>query len=103
MTDTTAPPSGPAGLRIDDLAQRAGLTVDTIRYYQREGLLPPGAREGRHRVYGPDHLRRLTRIKELQARRFSIAAIRAACSKIGIIRYLPPVFFASLSSIYGSV
>ena len=64
-------------LRIDDLAHESGLTVDTIRYYQREGLLPPGEREGRHRVYGPDHLRRLGRIKELQARRFSIAAIRA--------------------------
>ena len=27
--------------RIDELAQRAGLTVDTIRYYAREGLLAP--------------------------------------------------------------
>ena len=33
-------------IRIDDLAQRAELTVDTIRYYQREGLLPAG-RPGR--------------------------------------------------------
>jgi DNA-binding transcriptional MerR regulator len=64
-------------LRVDDLARETGLTVDTIRYYQREGLLPPGRREGRHRVYGAEHVRRLTRIKELQARRFSIAAIRA--------------------------
>jgi len=77
MTDTTAPPSGPAGLRIDDLAQRAGLTVDTIRYYQREGLLPPGERCGRTNVYGAEHLERLERIKALQARRFSLAAIRA--------------------------
>jgi len=67
-------------MRIDDLARESGLTVDTIRYYQREGLLPPGEREGRHRVYGPDHLRRLSRIKEFQARRFSIAAIRAFVS-----------------------
>jgi DNA-binding transcriptional MerR regulator len=73
-----APPERP--MRIDDLAHESGLTVDTIRYYQREGLLPPGEREGRHRVYGPEHLRRLTRIKELQARRFSIAAIRAFVS-----------------------
>jgi DNA-binding transcriptional MerR regulator len=67
-------------MRIDDLAHESGLTVDTIRYYQREGLLPPGEREGRHRLYGPEHLRRLTRIKELQGRRFSIAAIRAFVS-----------------------
>lgn len=69
--------------RIDDLARETGLTVDTIRYYQRQGLLPPGEREGRHRIYGPEHVRRLRRIKELQARRFSIAAIHALVSGDG--------------------
>jgi len=63
--------------RIDDLAQRAGITVDTIRYYQREGLLPPAERAGRANVYAPAHLERLERIKELQRRRFSLAAIKA--------------------------
>jgi DNA-binding transcriptional MerR regulator len=63
--------------RIDDLAHRAGITVDTIRYYQREGLLPPAERAGRANVYSPAHLERLERIKELQARRFSLAAIKA--------------------------
>lgn len=74
-----APESAPAleRWRIDDLAHETGVTVDTIRYYQRQGLLPPGVREGRHRIYGPEHVARLRRIKELQARRFSIAAIRA--------------------------
>src|SRR5258708_35863207 len=55
--------------RIDDLAHRAGLTVDTIRFYQREGLLPPAQREGRTKVYGLLHLERLERIRELQERR----------------------------------
>ncbi len=63
--------------RIDDLARRAGVTVDTIRFYQREDLLPAAERSGRNRLYGPDHLERLERIRELQARRFSLAAIRA--------------------------
>jgi DNA-binding transcriptional MerR regulator len=63
--------------RIDDLARRAGLTVDTIRYYQREGLLPAARRAGRVRLYGWEHLRRLERIRVLQHRRFSLAAIRA--------------------------
>jgi DNA-binding transcriptional MerR regulator len=65
------------GLRVDDLARRAGLTVDTIRYYQREGLLPPATRAGRTKVYGPEHLARLAQIRELQGRRFSLAAIRS--------------------------
>ena len=63
--------------RIDDLAHRAEVTVDTIRYYQREGLLPPAERSGRTKLYGHEHLRRLERIRELQGRRFSLAAIRA--------------------------
>lgn len=63
--------------RIDDLAQRAGVAVDTIRFYQREGLLPAGERVGRTVRYGPGHLERLQRIRALQARRFSLAAIHA--------------------------
>ncbi len=64
-------------MKIDDLAHEAEVTVDTIRYYQREGLLPEAQRSGRHKLYGPDHVHRLERIRELQGRRFSLAAIRA--------------------------
>jgi DNA-binding transcriptional MerR regulator len=64
-------------MKIDDLAHEAEVTVDTIRYYQREGLLPEAQRSGRHKLYGPEHLHRLERIRELQGRRFSLAAIRA--------------------------
>jgi DNA-binding transcriptional MerR regulator len=63
--------------RIDDLAHEAGITVDTIRYYAREGLMPAPTPAGRHRRYGDRHLDRLRRIRELQDRRFSLAAIRA--------------------------
>jgi DNA-binding transcriptional MerR regulator len=72
VTSVTEP-----GWRIDELAHEAGLTVDTIRYYQREGLLPHAERHGRVKLYGREHLERLTRIRDLQARRFSLAAIRA--------------------------
>jgi DNA-binding transcriptional MerR regulator len=64
-------------IRIDELARRTGLTVDTIRFYQREGLLPPAQRSGRSKVYGQDHLDRLAQIRQLQTRRFSLAAIRS--------------------------
>src|SRR6476661_3943007 len=67
--------------RIDDLAHRAGLTVDTVRYYQTQGLLPPAERCGRAKLYGPEHLERLERIRQLQQRRFSLAAIRALISE----------------------
>lgn len=69
--------SGNGTLRIDELAQRAGITVDTIRYYHREGLLPNPERVGRHALYSARHVERLERIHELRERRFSIAAIKA--------------------------
>ena len=64
-------------LRIDDLARAADVPVDTIRYYAREGLLPPARKLGKNRLYGPEHLERLARIRALQAKRFSLAAIKA--------------------------
>jgi DNA-binding transcriptional MerR regulator len=63
--------------RIDELAHEAGLTVDTIRYYAREGLLRSPERSGRHKLYDAEHLERLARIRALQEQRFSLAAIRA--------------------------
>ncbi len=67
--------------RIDDLARRADVTVDTVRYYQREGLLPGGQRAGRVKLYGPAHLERLERIRDLQRRGFSLAAIGALLTR----------------------
>ncbi len=63
--------------RIDELAQRAGLTVDPIRYYAREGLLRPPVKQGRNRLYGADHLERPERICELRGQRFPLPAIKA--------------------------
>ena len=75
MTSDT-PTGATAGWRIDELGQRSGLSVDTIRYYQREGLLEPPIRKGRTAVYGPTHLHRLEQIRDLQAKHLSLAAIR---------------------------
>src|SRR6476661_1927673 len=62
----SSPDPDVAAWRIDDLAQRAGLTVDTVRFYQREGLLPAGIRVGRSKQYGPEHLERIQQIRERQ-------------------------------------
>src|SRR3954452_18780732 len=78
MTEVSASdPVMGTNLRIDDLARAAEMPVDTIRYYAREGLLPPALKSGKNRLYGPEHLERLNRIRALQAKRFSLAAIRA--------------------------
>lgn len=77
MTEPDAARPDGTGWRVDDLAQRARLSVDTIRYYARERLLQPAVAAGRNKLYGPEHLERLERIRELQEQRFSLAAIRA--------------------------
>jgi DNA-binding transcriptional MerR regulator len=59
-----------AGLRIGEVAQRAGTTPRTIRYYEELGLLPsaPERDTGRHRLYGDadvERVQELLRLKDL--------------------------------------
>jgi DNA-binding transcriptional MerR regulator len=65
-----------SSLRVEELARRADVSVDTIRFYQKRRLLSPPARTGRIAWYGPEHLDRLTRIRDLQRQGFSLAVIR---------------------------
>jgi DNA-binding transcriptional MerR regulator len=62
-------------LRVEEAARRSGLSVDTLRFYQKRGLLPHPRREGRIAWYGPDHLERLDRIRELRAEGLTLAVI----------------------------
>jgi DNA-binding transcriptional MerR regulator len=62
-------------MRVEQLSARADVTVDTIRYYQSKGLLDPPRREGRVAWYGDRHLERLSRIRSLQGRGFTLATI----------------------------
>ena len=76
--------------KIDDLARETGITVDTIRFYQREGLLPEATRQGRSISYGVAHLRALNRIKDLQAKHFSLRAIKSLAEegRLGLVEVL---------------
>ena len=65
-----------ATLSVDQLADEAGLTVRTVRYYQAEGLLPAPERVGRTARYGSAHLERLALITSLQERGLRLSAIR---------------------------
>jgi DNA-binding transcriptional MerR regulator len=77
-TTTPAPPAPPGAstrLRVEALAAATDTSVDTIRFYQKRRLLPPPEREGRIAWYGPEHVERLARIRDLQARGLSLALI----------------------------
>ncbi len=47
-------------IKIGELAKRTGATVEAIRYYEKEGLLPePSRSEGNYRLYREGHIERL--------------------------------------------
>jgi DNA-binding transcriptional MerR regulator len=62
--------------RVEELAARADISVDTVRYYQARELLAPPVRSGRVALYSDAHLERLTEIRRLQGRGYSLAVIR---------------------------
>ena len=62
---------------IGVLSRRTGCKVETIRYYERIGLLPaPSRSAGGHRLFGEDHLKRLTFIRRGRELGFSLDDIR---------------------------
>lgn len=61
--------------RVSELASAAGLSVDTVRFYQGQGLLPPPVRDGRIAWYNNQHLDRLLRIRELSTAGFTLRQI----------------------------
>jgi len=67
-----------SSLSIGDLGRHTHCKVQTIRWYEEVGLLPPPARTaGGHRVYGPQHLARLDFIRHARELGFPLDAVRA--------------------------
>jgi DNA-binding transcriptional MerR regulator len=66
--------------RVEDLATAAGVSVDTIRYYQSIDLLTPPDREGRAAWYDDAHLQALGRIRDLKEQGFTLAMIARVLS-----------------------
>lgn len=67
-----------AGLTIGKLAEAAGVNIETIRYYQRRGLLDePVKPQGGHRRYAPEQAKRVRFIKRAQALGFTLDEVGA--------------------------
>lgn len=63
-------------MRISELAARAGTEVDTVRYYEKTGLLPVPQRQANgYRAYTPAHLQRLMFIRRCRLLDISLADI----------------------------
>src|SRR5438067_13277135 len=64
-------------LKSNQLAERGGVNLQTIRYYEREGLLPePPRRESGYRMFPDSAVRRVRFIKRAQEIGFSLAEIK---------------------------
>ena len=51
---------------ISELAAMAGISGRTVRYYVQRGLIPPPDGRGPGRHYGPEHLDRIQKLRDLQ-------------------------------------
>lgn len=66
------------GLPIGRLAERTGVKVETIRYYERIGIMPkPDRTQSGHRRYGPAHVARLRFIKRGRELGFPLKDVRS--------------------------
>lgn len=64
-------------MKIGELAKRANCPVETLRYWEREGLLPAPARtEGNYRMYSPAHLEQVLFIRNCRVLDMSLDEIR---------------------------
>jgi Cd(II)/Pb(II)-responsive transcriptional regulator len=64
-------------MKIGELASQAGVDVQTVRYYEREGLLDAPARTpSGYRAYGPQHLERLNFVRHCRSLDMPLAEIR---------------------------
>jgi DNA-binding transcriptional MerR regulator len=64
-------------LTVDQLAAKVGMTVRNVRAYAGRGLIPPPRLVGRTGYYGHDHVARLTLVRELLGKGYTLAA--ASC------------------------
>lgn len=71
-------------MRISDLSRESGVPIPTIKFYLREGLLPPGEPTGRNQArYDQHHVRRLHLVRVLvDVGGLSLAAVRGVLASI---------------------
>lgn len=73
-----AMPGAGKSLTVGALARGAGCNVETVRYYEKAGLMPEPARSpGGHRLYARSHLRRLRFIRRGRELGFSVDQVRS--------------------------
>jgi len=71
-------------MRIGNLAHRAGVDVQTVRFYERKGLLAaPTRTPGGFRVYGPQHLAQLVLVRHCRSLDISLPDVKRLLALAG--------------------
>jgi Cd(II)/Pb(II)-responsive transcriptional regulator len=64
-------------MKIGELSTASGTTIESIRFYEREGLIAePGRTDGNYRVYGDEHVQRLVFIRRCRSLDMALNEIR---------------------------
>jgi Cu(I)-responsive transcriptional regulator len=64
-------------MKIGDIAKRTGLKIETVRFYESEGLIEPPLRSGgNYRLYDQSHLNRLSFVKRSRDLGFTLDQVR---------------------------
>lgn len=66
-----------SAIQIGELSRRTGCNIETIRYYERIGLMPAPPRRGRYRSYGADDVGRLGFVRRARELGFTLDEVRA--------------------------
>ena len=68
---------GQERIAIGELSRQTGNNIETIRYYERIGLVPAPPRQGRYRSYGPEDIGRLRFVWRARRLGFTLDEVRA--------------------------
>src|SRR5437762_480706 len=76
------------GFSIGALSKRSAVNIETIRYYEKIGVMPkPGRSGGGYRIYGQDDLRRLSFVRRSRELGFSLGEVRGLLKLVDGGRY----------------
>jgi MerR family copper efflux transcriptional regulator len=77
MSDLDSAATAPKLLQIGEVAERIGLSLRTVRYYEEQGLLTPDSRtSGGFRLFSEDQVDRLALIKQMKPIGFAVQEMR---------------------------
>ena len=66
-----------ADMSIGAFSRRTGCAIETIRFYERSGILPPARRSGRYRCYDSSDVARLNFVRRARELGFTLDEVRA--------------------------